>query len=182
MEARRNILDDFCHRFCCIAEKHCQYIVVSGFVAISSGRVRGTEDIDLILERLDSNRFGALHQDLLDEGFRCLQSDDEDEILSYLQGNIPVRYVMEGSMLPQMEVKFAKDALDEYQLQTRVKLPKTGIDVWFSSIPMNIAFKEILLKSDKDIKDAEHLRNAYPELIDEQELQKIGALIRRYRL
>lgn len=48
----RNILDDICTKFCKVLEKHCKYIVVSGFVAISSGRTRGTEDIDLIIERL----------------------------------------------------------------------------------------------------------------------------------
>ncbi len=44
----RNILDKFTEEFCSIIEKHCQYIVVSGFVAIASGRTRGTEDIDMI--------------------------------------------------------------------------------------------------------------------------------------
>ncbi len=47
--ADKNILDKFCEDFCRIVEKHAKYIVVSGFVAISSGRVRATEDIDLIL-------------------------------------------------------------------------------------------------------------------------------------
>ena len=42
----RNILDEVCTKFCKILERHCKYIVVSGFVAISSGRTRGTEDID----------------------------------------------------------------------------------------------------------------------------------------
>ena len=46
----RNILDAFALKFCAIAERHVRYIVVSGFVAISHGRRRTTEDIDMIIE------------------------------------------------------------------------------------------------------------------------------------
>lgn len=38
----RNILDKFTEDFCNIVDKHAKYIVVSGFVAIASGRVRAT--------------------------------------------------------------------------------------------------------------------------------------------
>jgi hypothetical protein len=81
-----------------------------------------------------------------------------------------------------MEIKFAKDVLDDYQLKTRIKLELTGLDVWFSSINMNVAFKEYYLKSDKDIEDARHLRLVYPELINENEIKKIKKLIKEYRL
>ena len=51
--SEKNILDEFCIKFCKVLEKQCRYIVVSGFVAISSGRSRATEDIDIIIEKLD---------------------------------------------------------------------------------------------------------------------------------
>ena len=178
----RNILDRFCEKFCGIVDTHCRYIIVSGFVAISSGRVRGTEDIDLIIERLSKEQLEALHHDLIDAGFVCMQSASVDEIFSYLKDNLAVRYTLSDKPLPEMEMKFAKDALDNEQLQLRTKLPLTGIDIWFGSIPMNIAFKEELLKSDKDLKDAEHLRKVYPELADEREILRLKVLIRRIRL
>ena len=178
----RNILDGFCEKFCGIVDTHCRYIIVSGFVAISSGRVRGTEDIDLIIERLSKEQLEALHHDLIDAGFVCMQSASVDEIFSYLKDNLAVRYTLGDKPLPEMEMKFAKDALDNEQLQLRTKLPLTGIDIWFGSIPMNIAFKEELLKSDKDLKDAEHLRKVYPELADEREIFRLKVLIRRIRL
>jgi hypothetical protein len=40
-----NILSEFCTDFCRIIEKYTEYIVVSGFVAIASGRIRGTEGV-----------------------------------------------------------------------------------------------------------------------------------------
>ena len=45
---------------------------------------------------------------------------------------------------------------------------------------MNIAFKEELLKSEKDIKDADQFRAVYP--IDEHEIMEIKKMIRRLRL
>ena len=53
----KNILDKFVEDFVSVIEKHCKYIVVSGFVAISHGRSRGTEDIDMIIPKMDLNQF-----------------------------------------------------------------------------------------------------------------------------
>jgi len=178
----RNILDKFCEEFCAIVEKHCQYIIVSGFVAIASGRTRGTEDIDMIIEKVSFNIFKLLFNELTKYGFVCMQSSDINEVYSYLRENIPVRFTWKNKELPEMEVKFAKDALDEYQLKNRVKLKLTGLDLWFSNINVNIAFKEELLKSPKDLEDARHLRKVYAEMIDEREIKEIKKLIKEYRL
>lgn len=178
----KNILDEFCIKFCNIVEKHCKYIIVSGFVAISSGRTRATEDIDMIIEKMPLEKFKALHSDLLKNGFVCMQSDSAEEVFSYLADKISVRYTIRDKPLPEMEVKFAKDALDDYQIKTRIKLPSTGLDIWFGSINMNIAFKEEALKSEKDLKDADHLRKVYAEMVDEHEISEIKKMIRKLRL
>ena len=178
----RNILDKFCEEFCAIVEKHCKYIIVSGFVAIASGRTRGTEDIDMIIEKVSFNIFKFLFNELTKSGFVCMQSSDAKEVYDYLNENIPVRFTWRDKELPEMEVKFSKDAIDEYQLKNRVKLKLTGLDVWFSNINVNIAFKEELLKSPKDLEDARHLRIVYQELINEEEIDKIKGLIRKLRL
>ncbi|MBS3174738.1 hypothetical protein J4440_02560 [Candidatus Woesearchaeota archaeon] len=178
----KNILDNFCEEFCKIIEKHCKYIIVSGFLAISTGRVRATEDIDMIMEKLDKNKFIKLHEELIDNNFVCVQSDNFVEIYEYLISDLSVRYTFKNKPLPEMEIKFAKDELDEYQLKTRIKLEKTGLDVWFGSIEMNIAFKEEYLKSNKDLEDARHLREIFKENINEDEIIKIKGFIRRIKL
>lgn len=178
----KNILDDFCIKFCNIVEKHCKYIIVSGFVAISSGRTRATEDIDMIIEKMPLDKFKALHSELLKNNFVCMQSDSAEEVFSYLTDKLSVRYTLKNKPLPEMKLKFAKDALDDYQIKTRIKIPATELDIWFGSINMNIAFKEEALKSEKDLKDAEHLRKIYPEMVDEAEINEIKKMIRRYRL
>jgi hypothetical protein len=179
----RNILDDFCNKFCKVLERHCKYIIVSDFVAISSGRTRGTEDIDIIIEKLDERRFIKLHTELIKAGFVCMQSDDPDYIYDkYLNDKVSVRYTFDDIPVPEIELMFTKDVLDEMQLKSRIKLPITGLDLWFSDINFNIAFKEIYLGSDKDIEDARHLRIVYKDIVDEGVINRIKDMIRKYRM
>ncbi|MBI2045399.1 hypothetical protein HYT23_05045 [Candidatus Pacearchaeota archaeon] len=181
----KTILDKFVEDFCRIVEKHVKYIVCSGFVAIAHGRTRGTEDIDMIIEKIPKRIFIELHNDLRKSGFVCIQSDHAEEIYgNYLVNGNSVRYVYEeeGFFPPEMEIKFAKDELDEAQLNERIKLPLTGLDIYFSSIEGNIAFKEELLRSDKDIEDAKHLRIIYEGKINEAKIDMIKHKIDKLRL
>jgi len=178
----RTILDKFAEDFAEIVQKYCEYIVVSGFVAISHGRARGTDDIDMIIERIDKKKFLLLHTDLIKNDFECIQSRNVDELFDYLKNNVSIRYIRRGEFLPEMELKFSKDELDEYQLKTRKKFLLTGTDLYFSSIESNIAFKEELLKSPKDIDDANHLRKVYSDEIIEEEIEKVKSHIKRLRM
>ena len=175
-------LDIFAKKFLDILKKHTNYLVVSGFVSICTGRTRGTEDIDMIIPRLSIVGLKKLHSDLVKNNFVCMQSENTEEIFKYFKDNLSVRYTYKDKPLPEMELKFSKDELDELQLKTKTKLPLTGLDVWFSSINMNIAFKEEYLKSDKDLEDAKHLRTVYDEIVDEKEIKHIKELIRKWRL
>ncbi len=179
----RNVLDAFCLDFCRVLERHAKYIIVSGFLAISSGRTRGTEDIDVILERLDEEKFKRLDKDLVKSGFECIQGEKPEFLYrQYLAENLSLRYVRRGHLLPEMEVKLAKDLLDEHQLENRAKLPLTGVDVWFGDVNINIAFKEELLKSEKDLEDARHLRAIFSDQVDEKKINGAKHLIHQWRL
>lgn len=180
----KTILDNFAEDFCKIIEKHVKYIICSGFVSIAHGRSRGTEDIDMIIEKIPIEKFIEIHKDLIKNDFVCIQSDNpEDIFMQYLNKGDSIRYVWnkKGYFPPEMEIKFAKDELDLNQINTRIKLPLTGLDIYFSSIEDNIAFKEEWLKSDKDIEDAKHLRIIYEEKIDENKINDIKEKIRRFR-
>ena len=80
-----------------------------------------------------------------------------------------------------MEIKFVKDELDEEQLKNRQRLPLTGLNIYFSSIESNIAFKEELLKSPKDLDDARHLRIIYEGKINEDKISEIKKKIKKRR-
>jgi len=178
----RNILDAFCEEFCTIIDKYCKYIVVSGFLAIASGRTRGTEDIDMIIERISQDKFEALFRELEQKNFVCMQSASPEEAYDYLKDNVSLRFTKKDKPVPEMEVKFAKDLLDNYQLGQRIKIPLTGLNIWFSNVNINIAFKEELLKSPKDLEDSRHLRIVFKEMIDELEIKEVKKMIKRLRL
>ena len=113
----RNVLDAFCNRFCKVLEKHAYYIVVSGFVAISSGRTRGTEDIDVIVERIGQDRFEKIHAELEKEGFECIQGPSAVDLYRhYLSDNASIRYILKDQMLPEMELKQNLQVRDESQV------------------------------------------------------------------
>lgn len=183
MEVNSNYLTRFCESFCEVLEKYTNYIVVSGFFVIVSGRSRGTEDIDVIIEPINLETYIKLHEDLKKDRFECLQSADPYEIFNlYLKDLLPIRYIQNNEFIPNIELKFAKDSLDEYQLKTRKIIEFTKTKIFFSSIEANIAFKEELLKTPKDLDDAKHLRIVYSERIIEAEIEKLKSMIRKYRL
>ena len=178
-----NILEEFCVSFCKIIDKYTDYIVVSGFFVISSGRSRATEDIDIIIKPLDLDKFILMHKDLEKANFECLQDSNPNKIYTnYLIKNIAVRYFRGTDFIPNIELKFAKDELDYYQLKNRKKIEFTDIDVFFSSVEACIAFKEELLQSPKDIEDANYLKVVYSDYIIKDEIIKIKKMIKKYRL
>lgn len=179
----KTILDEFAESFCEIVEKQgIKYIVCSGFIAIASGRSRATEDIDMILEKISKEKFVELHNAIEKAGFECMQSANSKEIYEiYLVNNDSVRYTWKDKFLPEMEIKFVKDKLDEEQIETRQKIPFTKLNVYFSSINSNIAFKEELLGAEKDLEDAKHLRIVYSEEVNEDEINEIKNKIKKFR-
>jgi hypothetical protein len=109
------------------------------------GRSRGTEDIDIIIEKLGKDAFLKMHNDLLLAGFECIHSEYPELIYDdYLKDKTSVRYLRKGLLIPDMELKLAKDELDDYQIKTRKKL----------------------LRSEKDMEDAKHLRIIYSDTLD----------------
>lgn len=176
----RNVLDKFVIDFTKILQKYSRYAIVSGFLAISNGRVRGTEDIDLIVEEMTKEAFEKFFKDIYKHKFVCIQGDDCELIWElYLKSKDTIRFVRIGTMIPDMEFKFPKNEADRVALITRKKLPLTGLPVYFGSVESTIAFKEHLLKSPKDIDDANHLRKIYSKEINEKEINRIKRLIDR---
>ena len=119
----RTILDEFVESFCKVINKYVKYFICSGFVAIAHGRTRGTEDIDMVIEKIPEKTFTEMHKSLVENGFVCIQSDDPEEIFTiYLENGDSIRYVWdeEGYFPPEMEIKFPKDELDVEQLKLRV--------------------------------------------------------------
>jgi hypothetical protein len=142
----------------------------------------GMEDVGIVIELLPTEKFTKLHESLVKAGFECIEFSDAGQICDYLKNDASVSYVRRGTSLLQMELKFARNDVDEYQIKTRKKLPLTGTDFFFPSVESAIAFREELSRSVKDVEEAQQLRLIYGTDLNESEIEKVKREIRRLKL
>lgn len=161
-----NELDKFVLRFVKILEKHTGYVIVSGYVAILLGRNRATDDIDIIIPKLTKEKLSALDSDLVSNGYWCLNSSEIDDMYALLTSKHSIRYALEPLVSPNVEIKFSKDIYDDISLKNPilVRLNSGGLKISF--IELQIAYKEEVLKSNKDLEDARFLRSVAGEYLN----------------
>ena len=148
-------LDLFAIGFVDVLAKHTGYVIISGYVSILLGRARVSEDIDIIIPKMAEKAFQKLHQALADNGFYCLNSSSP---YSYISTKIPVRYAKKGMVIPNIELKFATTPIESTALSTKLAVKLGKRILYISRLELQIAFKESVLKSPKDLEDAKHLR------------------------
>ena len=68
-------LDKLVLRFIQILEKHIDYVIISGYVAILLGRSRATEDVDVFIRKVDKQKFFSFYEELKKEGFWCINAN-----------------------------------------------------------------------------------------------------------
>jgi len=170
-------LDKFALDFTKIVEKHVDYVIISGYVSILLGRSRVTEDIDMFIKKISKEKFFQLYDELQEKGFWCLNADLENEVFSYLRDGLAIRFSRKELPIPNFEVKFPKDFLDEevFKEFITVILPEGKLKI--SSLERNIAFKRYFLMSDKDEEDALHLERLFKDKLDYNKVNKIRKLI-----
>ncbi|MEK6926451.1 MAG: hypothetical protein AABW50_04200 [Nanoarchaeota archaeon] len=174
-------LDKFAIEFTETLGKHVDYVIVAGYISILLGRVRITEDIDVFIRRFNFEEFLKLYEDLRKNGFWCINAEKDRDIFNYLKDGLAVRFSYEGTSLPNFEVKFPKDELDEQVFGDFITVVIHGKKLIISSLERNIAFKRYFLGSDKDIEDAIHLEKMFKGQINNEKINKVKALIEARR-
>jgi len=96
-------LDLFVKDFIEILNRHTDYLVVSGYVSICTGRSRATEDVDVIVPVMEKEVFHRLYLDLLKGQFWCYQGETEQETYEYIVNLNSIRFAKKGQMLPNIE-------------------------------------------------------------------------------
>lgn len=142
------------------------YVIVSGYVPILFGRSRGSEDVDLILERIDAAKFENLWVKLSGK-FDCVNAGSPKSAYeTYLATGHSVRFSRKNEFIPNVEVKFSKSELDLWALHQRKEVLLNGKHALFiSPIELQIPFK-LLLGSEKDIEDARYLYDIFKDRMD----------------
>jgi hypothetical protein len=165
-EKTLNSLDKFVVGFTEILNKlSIKYVIVSGYVSIIFGRNRSSEDVDMILEKLDFERFCELWRTLAGE-FECIITEDAREAYEeYLLTGHAIRFSIKREFIPNMELKFPKTALDHWSLANRIRVVMNKNELFISPLELQICFK-LFLGSEKDIEDARYLYDIFKDRLD----------------
>lgn len=174
IEIKRELsdLDSFTIGFVNILTKHTSYVIVSGYVAILLGRARASEDIDIIIPKIPYSTFQTFYHDLKKQDFYCLNAEDEHIVYSYLKDDLAIRFAKKDTIIPNIELKWIKHEFHSIALEKRITVQIQQNSLNISSLELQIAFKEEVLRSPKDIEDAEHIRNVAKDHIDEDMIKK----------
>ncbi|SHL20591.1 hypothetical protein [Haladaptatus paucihalophilus] len=95
------------------------YVIVSGYLAILTGRSRSTEDIDIILEPLSESKTETLVSTLKDRGYWGMAMP-LDSMYEMLSDGDRIRVAEEETMIPNFEVWFAGSSLERTASEPRL--------------------------------------------------------------
>ena len=170
-------LDLFTLDFIKILRKHTNYVIVNGYVSILLGRARASEDIDIIIPKMDFPVFLLLLEDIRHGGFYCLNAEKNEDIYEQIKDNLAVRFAKEKTVIPNAELKFSKNKIDDITLDRKITVKLQKDEIVISHLEMQIAFKEVVLKSPKDMEDARHIRNIAEGHLDYELIEKYRRML-----
>ena len=141
------------------------YVIVAGYVAILFGRSRVTEDIDVIINSssVTINNIIKLYDELNAAGFWVFNAVSPTGF-EILKNGLAIRVARKESIIPNLEVKIAKEPLEFEALRKKVRVILNDRELYISPIELNIAYK-LYLGSQKDIEDAVYLYCIFQENI-----------------
>jgi len=137
------------------------YVIVSGYVAIPTGRSRSTEDIDIILESLSETETEQLVTELKNYGYWGMAMP-LDEMYSMLSEGSRIRIAEDGEMYPNFETWFVSNDVEREALSNPLTVTFDEGEIEISPIELQIAYKLRLAQASdslngKDFEDALHL-------------------------
>ncbi len=174
-----NELDKFILKFIKILERHSEYVIVSGYVAIVLGRNRATDDIDIIVPKMDKDKLKSLYKDLVNNGYWCLNSSKLDDLYGLLISKHSIRFAVKPDTSPNVELKFSKDFYDDLALKNPLIIRINNKELKASFLELQIAYKEEVLKSNKDLEDARYIRLIAKGKLDENLIRLMKKKIKK---
>ncbi|MCD4815625.1 MAG: hypothetical protein K8R06_04390 [Methanosarcinales archaeon] len=135
-------LDLFVIDFIKILEKYTDYVIVSGYVSILFGRSRGTEDIDIFIEKMDFQTFKQLKDELRQKKYWFLNAKNPLELYAMLNNKLAIRAAIQDTVIQNIEIKFTNDRIDRDSLQKHmeVKIDRDIINILLLEIQIQILY------------------------------------------
>jgi hypothetical protein len=151
------------------------YVIVSGYVAILTGRSRSTEDIDVILESLSEAETEQLVTELKDRGYWGMAMP-LDEMYSMLSEGSRIRIAEDGAMYPNFETWFVSNDVEREALSNPLTVMFDEGQIEISPLELQIAYKLRLAQASdslngKDFEDALHLYLTFEERFNTEQLE-----------
>lgn len=157
IEREETQLDGFVKEFAATLEScDVKYVLVSGYVAILFGRSRNSEDVDFFIEQLDFERFEKLWQKMMNKFDPVVSSSASEAYTLYLSEGLSTRIAPKGKIIPNAEIKFPTKELQQWALEHAIDAYLNGFPLKITPLESQIPYK-LLLGSQKDFEDAEHL-------------------------
>lgn len=176
IELKKNLtnLDKFVIDFTSILNKqNIGYVIISGYIPILFGRSRASEDIDIIMEKINFPKFQILWEEIT-KRFECIIAKDaKNAYKEYLLKKESIRFAKKHKFIPNIEIKFPKIELDTWTLKQKIKVFFNNHSLFISPIELQIPFK-LFLGTEKDIEDARYLYKIFKNKINLQLLYKFN--------
>jgi hypothetical protein len=173
-------LDLFVKSFLETLKKHSNYLIVSGFVSISTGRTRATEDVDILIPSLEKSQFQKLFEDLIKNNFWCYQGENWEEVWEYAKNMQNIRFAKKNQMFPNMEMVFINEAKKAkyYEFSHPQLIKIKDFEFKIPPLEFEILYKEIILAGKKDREDATHLRTVFKDILNEDKFKECREIIK----
>ena len=152
------------------------YVIVSGYVAILTGRSRSTEDIDIILEELSETETEQLVAELKNRGYWGMAMPLA-EMYSMLNDGDRIRIAKEDEMYPNFETWFVSTDVEREALSNPLAVKFDEGQISVSPIELQLAYKLRLAQAagslgGKDFEDALHLYITFEERLNREQLEE----------
>ncbi|MFB6137044.1 MAG: hypothetical protein ABEJ42_01710 [Halobacteriaceae archaeon] len=170
VEREPNRLDELAIPFSeLLADRDVDHVFVSGYLAILAGRPRGTNDVDVIVERLDRDAVDALVEEFDAAGYWGPAMPLE-EMYGNLDAGTNIWVAPDGEMTPHLEVKFPTDPYDRASLSNAITAEIGDATIPVGPIDLQIAYK-LSMGAQKDFEDAAHLYTMFHETLSTERLE-----------
>ncbi|MFB6094926.1 MAG: hypothetical protein ABEJ71_00540, partial [Halodesulfurarchaeum sp.] len=176
IDRRLSALDEAVLSFVDVLEScEVEYVIVSGYVAILTGRSRATEDVDVILEELTQAETDALVETLTERDYWGMAMPLED-MYSMLSRGDRIRIAEAEEFYPNFEVFFPSTEIERTALADSLTVAFDSGTIEISPIELQIAYKlQLAQRADspdgKDMEDALHLYVTFEEAFNTETLE-----------
>lgn len=147
-----------------------EHVYIAGYVSILAGRARSTEDVDVLIGRVDEGTADELAETLAEEGFWG-PAMPLSSLFEMLDNGDNIWVAPDDQITPHLEVKFAPDEFDRAFLENAITARIGDEAIPIGPFELQIAYK-LHLGAQKDIEDAVHFYTLFEESLSVPRLEE----------